>query len=483
MDGLFRGGAYAGLSETIWNEYGYDDKLGPTSLVEGIHPLFSFDTTKLISGDDPSKKTREKWSRTSVPLERDQYALLEPTLRLASKMILSPGSLRFLYTVMYGTRRPLMAEPADADIKGKGKGPAKDRQQLKKAGIPLTEILRSLEPLSSVDKLVTTVLRNVGDFIVFDFNDGIETNGYTSADLKKYPSGVSVRHDMLTSGLGSKIQIKGIYFTCLERMISQNGETNDFGSEIIAWQFKLAVTLCHEVVHASFLATNEPLATWWQKTPKGDYRKAPYMEPFIEGQSVAELGFSWENEVFGGMILQQIGNHKDTVFTPLFVCQWPNHMVRSISEPQKRPPERIVNLYLVSTYYLRNIQLQAGWDFIAISPVTDDTLKIRKGVGLMFAGPIDENYDNKGEGVDLEEGQTPQPQYDPGFDEVDFLKTWPAQYLGGWPVTTALASENPEDEVSATVNGKNPRFDEKNVQHYLDLSRQANALVRNPSGE
>lgn len=99
------------INPQTWRDYGYS-WTGPLNneigLTNEIHPLFSYHSP-VPTQKDPDGAARPKWKHCYVEegpdgesqqrvqeLSLEEYQVLEPVLRLASVILLSPASVRFL---------------------------------------------------------------------------------------------------------------------------------------------------------------------------------------------------------------------------------------------------------------------------------------------------------------------------------------------------------------------------------------------------
>lgn len=136
---------------------------------------------------------------------------------------------------------------------------------------------------------------------------------------------------------------------------------------LLRLQFLLAVTLCHEVMHALDLA----MAI---HTP---VRDKLLIEDYYCDQRLNELGYAWEVAVFGGIVCGMDGLKEDT---PIVFANWPN-----ITGTE--PSAGIYDLtgykrsrfsYFVPMQHLSTVQQQTFWE-----TASDDTnlLRLPKTVG------------------------------------------------------------------------------------------------------
>lgn len=94
--------SYPQLSVRDWRSHGYidhDETKSYHPLASSIHPIFSFLRTKPKPGS--IDQSFQRWGT----LAAEEYQSLKPVLCLASLMLVSPASLRFFHSIMYGPRR------------------------------------------------------------------------------------------------------------------------------------------------------------------------------------------------------------------------------------------------------------------------------------------------------------------------------------------------------------------------------------------
>ena len=81
---------------------------------------------------------------------------------------------------------------------------------------------------------------------------------------------------------------------------------------------------------------------------------------------------------------------------PLFFTEWPSWFQRDKKVyPERAPPRKLCYQYLVSTYYIRNIQTQEFWDAVSRS-YSDDllALRIQKRIGIACWYNEDDDWDH-----------------------------------------------------------------------------------------
>ena len=104
-------------------------------------------------------------------------------------------------------------------------------------------------------------------------------------------------------------------------------------------------------------------------------------EPFYRSQTMAEIGSSWENQVFGGKIFWS-GNIGD----PLFVSKWPTFLDTDDYVPRRGTEYRTARKYVVPMHFIKNMYRQSFWD--RVGSFGDATaLLIKKTIGIEYVNP------------------------------------------------------------------------------------------------
>lgn len=102
-------------------------------------------------------------------------------------------------------------------------------------------------------------------------------------------------------------------------------------------------------------------------------------EPFYRAETVAEIGNSWENQVFGGKITWagQCGD-------PMFVSKWPSFQIRIGADCPRRGKEaRSAREYVMPFHFVANLHRQSFWDQRIRDDVT--ALHVKRTIGIHFA--------------------------------------------------------------------------------------------------
>lgn len=358
-----------------WESRGYVNSERETRHVPlggPIHPIFSFLKDEVPPGEDaPGSRCtdRERWSGIG-----DHYNILGETLRIATMMIECPASNGIQYDIMYGER--LVSMPS-----------------LLRHDLQVFTLLQSSTPYDVKEKLARQGRLKLAESISFCFIDskdreGIDggTQGITSPNLERYPQGVKILQgdESECFGLASTTFIRKSYLDTLVQLYD-DPEKNQL--QIRSLQFKLAVTIDHEVAHALNQAVDPALYRRFLEKGLFVRGKVPNNEPFYNNHQSAEWGFSWEKEVFGGYITQ----HPDNTNAPILISEWPSYRHRyPESYPSRGLWPACTVEYLVPTYYLNNIQNQRYWACIASAAPSTSAFKIRRAVGIRFDHEGDE---------------------------------------------------------------------------------------------
>ena len=348
------------------------DRSVGSELKNDILPMFSFEL------DEPPDHatTKARWGE----LTREDYELLCPTLRLASQLLQSPPSSDAICSITYGDRHP-----------------SPDR--IVRHGAIVQEFHKHTIAPANVRETAGMVLQRLGRSTRFkltnmrnDPNDDRDANGHTYGMTGGFPQGVAVADGQLRRGIASMTKLDEKYLKMLKELLV---ETLGKQFQILKLNFEMAITICHEVIHAIHLALGSgPVSLYLEQ---GDDRKPQiFIEPFCEGQTVAELGYFWEDHVFGGACIQSMPHRA----YPVYVAEWPSWIFRDKDEqPERALPKRRALKWLVSAYYVKNIQTQEFWNMIDVQYPHDLlALRIRKRVAVKCLLPpnlmdYDETWD------------------------------------------------------------------------------------------
>ncbi len=319
------------------------------------------------------------WSQYTDTQYEKLCAELDPALRLASAMLQSPASLDLVYNIIYGPRRF-------------------PRERMDYEGQPVFEI-ECIETNETRRNMAKKALNRLAESLSF-IAENPEEDGRKNCDatvshcLALHSYGINIAEDSGTPrGIASTIRLNRNHLSKLTELLGQDGDNT---SQILTLQFKLAVSICHNIVHAIGHAAD--LALLLDAIMESTYRDLATLEnterskervgsnePFVENESVAELGYSWENAVLGGTV--QWANQVDH---PLFFSKWPSFLTDG-DYPRRAAYSRTATQYVVPLHYLRNIHRQEFWDNLKAGDTT--ALHIQEFVGILITNP-DADTDN-----------------------------------------------------------------------------------------
>ena len=366
------------VTKEDWKSHGYthehrDSQTG-SELTNDIHSMFSYE----LDDFPHSSTTKARWGE----LTTEEYELLDQPLRLATQWLESAPSSDAICSIIDGDRYHPPENPMFR-------------------GIPVFEFRKHKLPLAAVRDRAGNVLKRLGMSIMFQatnrdpvMNIPVGNHGITSPVLFNYPNGIAITDRPERRGLACIVRIHPQYLAKLDNLL-------DFGTintrfQVSKLYFEIALTICHEVIHALNFAIESDLLRSYIEMGR-NFQAIPFNEPFHEGQRVAEMGFFWENHLFGGVCNQSI----PTVENPIFIAEWPSWMLRDKTEqPERAPPRQRSFRWLVSIYYIKTSLSQEFWDTVRDRYPQDLlALRIRKSIAYKCtAGDEDDSYD-----------QTPDP--------------------------------------------------------------------------
>lgn len=121
-------------------------------------------------------------------------------------------------------------------------------------------------------------------------------------------------------------------------------------------------------------------------------------EPFYKDETMAEIGNSWENQVFGGKIIWS-GKAND----PLFVDEWPSFLTSDDNYPKRGSENGTSQKYIVFIHFLRNLYRQGSWENVQSKHA--NALHVKKAVGIEY-----QNLDPQAVSIDPSSTMWPRDQ-------------------------------------------------------------------------
>ena len=356
------------LRKEDWESHAYspisaaEQKVG-SELDNDIHSMFSYEL------DEYPHRTNSKarWGRLTL----EEYKLLDQPLRLATQLLESAPSSDAILSIVYGERRP-------------------SPEHIIRRNIPVFEFRKHTQQPALVRERATQALKQLGKSIRFcmtsldnDTKLAENTHGSTSPVTTGYPDGISIIEASEPTGLASIVFISPVYLRMLKELLVE-GLNKQFMT--LKLYFEIAITLCHEVMHAVNLAFASDLLQNYIARGK-QFVAYPYNEPFYEGQDVAEVGYFWEKHVFGGACMQSMPHNDRAVF----LGEWPSWLFRDRDEqPERALPRKRALKWLVSAHYIKNIQTREFWTKINLQHPQDLlALRIHKRVTVKSFVPPD----------------------------------------------------------------------------------------------
>ena len=348
------------VTKEDWKSHGYthehrDSRTG-SELTNDIHSMFSYELDDLPH----NSTTKARWGK----LTTEEYELLDQPLRLATQWLESAPSCDAICSITDGGRYHPPENPIFR-------------------GIPVFEFRKHNLPLAVVRDRAGNVLKRLGRSIMFQATDRdplmdipAGNHGITSPVLPYHPSGIAITDRPERRGLASIVRIHPQYLATLDKVLNIGTVNTRF--QVNKLHFEIALTICHEVIHALNFAIESDLLRSYIEMGY-DFKPVPFNEPFHEGHRVAELGFFWENHVFGGVCNQSMPITEN----PIFIAEWPSWMLRDKKEqPERAPPRQTSFRWLVSIYYIKTSLSQQFWDTVRDRCPHDLlALRIRKSVG------------------------------------------------------------------------------------------------------
>ena len=358
---------FAGMSREDWIRLGYikDDsskvsssKSSPQKKISNdlkrpIHPILRFEYLKLPMG------MRQTWIFTEFYSRDRLEPLLEPILRLASEMFMSPASVIFLYAIINGPRERLTV----IDI----------RESKPEFTIRQSKDIPHDAMRESVDKALDRLAQNVS-YEIIDPDKDPSVRPVRGQMRRRGTNVIDIRGDGIRNGVPSQIRINGSYITALEKLLAKEGDNVD---QVLNVQFEMATTFCHELAHAVCYATNPDFAalleSWSMQPPENQAIPHIFPEPYFEDGLVVEIGRSWEQAVlnsilfWGSRLWTSSALVSEELDMPSEFEEWPNFFEekfahRVVPEKPDFKPRKTVLRYILPLSFVRHLHQQTFWD-------------------------------------------------------------------------------------------------------------------------
>ncbi|MCJ1451313.1 hypothetical protein MMC28_001649 [Mycoblastus sanguinarius] len=320
-----------------WTRLGYlgqTDSL-PNNLTTPILPIFDYGSSGRINRWTVSKNE----DRVYHNLAKENWDTFQPVLRLASAMIQSPASKRFIHAILYGRREKL-------------------HTLSEKTGLNYYAFYRTT---NSPDSEVNADVAKVWPSLAPKIRWVLEQDRLMIANQPAYTQIIfdtcCIKHDG-TMGIASEVYIRASHCPTIDKLRERGTQY----PRLLRFQFAMAKVLCHEVIHCIGNATNtEKLQFYDDRYRRGELNDPGAAlvppEPYFEDDRAAELGDCWENAVFGGKISMA---DKGMI---LWICKWPSVYTEGYGHvPKRRAMKRSWTFYLVNSRWAQQIQRQNFWD-------------------------------------------------------------------------------------------------------------------------
>ena len=277
---------------------------------------------------------------TNWDMNKPQLKTLVPVLRLASKLILSPASIRFCDALISNPRakeirasRIWYPNRTDAHLEEIRYGPMQNRPVARMRA----HVRKTLERLAENVHWYAMTPKNKA-WPTFEFSDAVTT-----------------RLDGTSPGSDIYINYRSIETLRILALPSPNLSVR-VTNAILRLQLHLAITLCHETIHAlnHLVCANPPY----------------FVEPFFGEHRITEMGFAWEQDVFGGEInwWWHATDFAAKAFLPLAVMKWPSAWIWGDEfetpgvELARRWPKASSTMFFVPMWWVNSLFCDRFWD-------------------------------------------------------------------------------------------------------------------------
>ncbi|KAF6217751.1 hypothetical protein HO133_006578 [Letharia lupina] len=382
------------LKPEDWKKLGYSDSTTPNDDTEGltneIDPIFHY--------THPSLSVPIWHPLTNAEYE-DYLVDIRQMLQLASLFLRSPPSLNADYDLYYSPR-------------------VYPKKRVNFEGQPVLEF-RHVETTEAYwperRDLANAALDRLAGVVSFrvvsekENPDMAGVIGLNTLFLGVHPRGVNIQDDTdLAKGIGSTVWIHERLITELRRLRNEKGVDNTL--KVCSLTVKGAATICHELFHAKYMATDSPLLR--DTLEETSLRRHAAMtksgrqkedvqsnEPLHEDDTDAEVGYVWEKYVFGGHI-----HFEGDVDKCLFFSKWPSYWA-SKNYHRRGLWRKMMTRYVVTMHYILNLLRQGFWDDMKEGDLT--ALQIKKWIGIRTSCPYSELEDPDWNINDSSEGEYP----------------------------------------------------------------------------
>ncbi|KAK4693204.1 hypothetical protein P7C71_g4151, partial [Lecanoromycetidae sp. Uapishka_2] len=353
------------ITEDDWEELGYFEglnpekyDLGPEAKKHAIFARSNWYRSRHVMQPDGQVELR-----TLSVEELEEWELdFEPVELWASQMLQSPASLDFIYHITYSPRNPCgtyNGQPCSEIVPTPLKVHKDRRRRMAKAVLarlaPTIELRveheKNLPEMRGAHALTKATLANARDGINIAEDEGAPV-GMASV--------IRINHDELDRlvKLRAEVRERNRDSFPKDRHPSRNDPAIRF-----RLQFKLAMTICHEIIHAIEIALDGEYFRLYRNEearlidPTYVAQRVFVNEPYFGRDRVAELGYAWENHVFGGTV--QLGEGPTY---PLFFNKGPSYL--NHSDFPYRKYRKSCTRYVVSMYYVCNLRRHDVWEYI-----------------------------------------------------------------------------------------------------------------------
>lgn len=309
----------------------------PSSLSNAIHPLFAAHKWTVYVGHD--YMSHPPFGEFDTSINRDDYHLLRPSLRLASQFLAEPALLPFWHALLFGPRFPIPTE----DIQNAGRSytggyasftrhynPYKNSYAISTA-----EVRRTHNALRSLADMTTLELGPMQEADVWATTRRI----FTQPASPHFPGTASI----ITINIHLLHALRSHHLT---------------PSAQLRVQYFLGIALVHELAHA---AHNAHTAMRGAPNLHGTYDHSQLVhEPFFETDILAEAGHAWEQSVLTGTQMP-FYMHPECGFGLQFE-KWPGLQSVPGNVPTRRKRKRWTTVYALPMRFVQAALTDGFWE-------------------------------------------------------------------------------------------------------------------------